>query len=539
MFWPISASSFDACPDVSFRLVAAWICTGVPLFFAAALTPSFIAAKNGLSRPLIITPTGWSLPPLDAWLPPLSPPPQAAADSESAAPTVSAITLRVLLILPSPWCSLRSSEHNRHTFVQSQQKSAEVGQKCYPRRMAANGDRRRHTAGAGRLLELVRTGVADTRIALTRESGLARATVNDRLDLLVDAGLIATNGSAASTGGRRGGPFAFNEPSGVVFVADFGASSVGLAVCDLSANLLAHERHEIDIAGGPEPNLAIVHDRMAEGLALAGRSTADVIAVTIGVPGPVQADPPRVVSPPIMTGWDGVVIPDALTLPLPVPILVGKDTNLMALGEHRASFPEEEHILVIKVGTGFGSGIICARALHQGAVGAAGDIGHIPVPGVEEPGVSGKIGCVEAKASGWALARDLRALGHDVQGSRDVVAMIRAREPDAMRLVNESAKLLGIAIADAVNVLNPSTVVLGGDIANAHEHLLSHVREVVYTRSLALATRSLDIVLSELGDRAGVLGGAYLAIEHRLRPDALDHELERRIAAGTALNAWT
>jgi predicted NBD/HSP70 family sugar kinase len=115
--------------------------------------------------------------------------------------------------------------------------------------------------------------------------------------------------------------------------------------------------------------------------------------------------------------------------------------------------------------------------------------------------------------------------------------MIRAREPDALRLANEGAKLLGTAIADAVNVLNPSKVVLGGDIANAHEQLLAHVREVVYTRSLPLATRSLDIVASQLGDRAGILGGAYLAIEHRLRPERLDGELERRIESG-ALAAW-
>lgn len=98
--------------------------------------------------------------------------------------------------------------------------------------------------------------------------------------------------------------------------------------------------------------------------------------------------------------------------------------------------------------------------------------------------------------------------------------------------------LLGTAIADAVNVLNPSTVVLGGDIANAHELLLAHVREVVYTRSLPLATRRLDIVASQLGDRAGILGGAYLAIEHRLAPDALDRELDRRIESGAPLTAW-
>jgi predicted NBD/HSP70 family sugar kinase len=85
--------------------------------------------------------------------------------------------------------------------------------------------------------------------------------------------------------------------------------------------------------------------------------------------------------------------------------------------------------------------------------------------------------------------------------------------------------------------LNPSKVVLGGEIAVAHEDLLGHVREVVYTRSLPLATRSLDIVVSDLGNRAGVLGGAYLAIEHRLQPEALDHELDVRIGSGE-LTAW-
>jgi predicted NBD/HSP70 family sugar kinase len=396
---------------------------------------------------------------------------------------------------------------------------------------------RRHTAGAGRLLELVRTGTADTRLALTRESGLARATVNDRLELLVDAGLIHTNGSAASTGGRRAASFAFNEGSGVVYVADLGASHGALAVCDLGANVLSHERHEIDIAAGPEVNLALVRERMPHVLAAAGRTEADVVAVTVGVPGPVQSSPPRVVAPPIMTGWDGVVVPEALALELPVPVLVGNDVNLLALGEHRARYADQEHILVVKVGTGVGSGIIVASRLHQGAEGAAGDIGHIPVPGIDERCVCGRTGCVEAKAGGWAIARDLRALGHDVPSSREVVAMIRAREPDALRLANEGARLLGTAIADAVNVLNPSTVVLGGDIANAHEQLLAHVREVVYTRSLPLATRRLEIVASQLGDRAGILGGAYLAIEHRLEPEALDRELEQRLESG-ALAAW-
>src|SRR3954470_75791 len=144
------------------------------------------------------------------------------------------------------------------------------------RAVATNGDRRRHTSGAGRLLELVRTGAADTRVTLTRESGLARATVNDRLDLLLAAGLIAPNGAAASTGGRRAASFAFNRDSGVVYVADLGASAAGLALCDLGADVLVHERHAIDIAAGPNVNLALVRDRLPALLAEVGHDQADV-----------------------------------------------------------------------------------------------------------------------------------------------------------------------------------------------------------------------------------------------------------------------
>ena len=74
--------------------------------------------------------------------------------------------------------------------------------------------------------------------------------------------------------------------------------------------------------------------------------------------------------------------------------------------------------------------------------------------------------------------------------------------------------------------------------AIADEQLLAHVREVVYTRSLSLAVRSLDIVVSELGNRAGILGGAYLAIEHRLQPDVVDGELDARLGSGGPLDSW-
>ena len=404
--------------------------------------------------------------------------------------------------------------------------------------MAVSRDKRRPTSGAGRLLELIRTGVADTRLGLTRESGLARATVNDRLELLLDAGLIVASGPAESTGGRRAASYAFNESSGVILVADLGSTSAKLAVCDLGANVLADERHRIDIRQGPEAILGFVRERLPALLAESGRPPDAVIAVTVGVPGPVQAATGTVLLPPIMTGWDGVDVPRALRLPFDAPVLADNDVNLMALGEHRAVLRDEPNVLVVKVGTGVGSGIISAGHLHRGADGAAGDIGHVTVPGVDEQCICGRRGCVESKAGGWALERDLRALGRDVDGSGGVVSLVQSRDPDAMRLLREGAQALGVVIADTVNILNPSTVVLGGDLANASEELLAHVRQVVYARGIPLVTRSLRITTGALGDRAGVVGGAYRALEHRLDPASLDDELDRRNVVGAPLDSW-
>jgi predicted NBD/HSP70 family sugar kinase len=409
----------------------------------------------------------------------------------------------------------------------------------YSSGMPAPRDPRRPTSGAGRVLELIRTGQATTRLALTRDSGLARATVNDRIELLLDAELIVEDGSAASTGGRRAVSYAFNHRNGVVLVADLGSSHARFAACDLGGNILADERHDIDIRRGPEPTLELVTQRLPAVLEAAGRPAGDVIAVTVGVPGPVQIETGTVVAPPIMTGWDGVHIPTALRLPFDAPVLTDNDVNLMALGEHRAVLRSEAHVLVIKAGTGVGSGIISAGRPHRGAQGAAGDIGHIPAPGVDAPCVCGRRGCVEAQAGGWALARDLRDRGHDVEGTADVVRLLVERDADAMELLQRAGKTLGVAVADAVTVLNPSTVILGGDIALANEQLLAHVREVVYTRALPLATRSLRIALGELGDRAGVVGGTHRAIEHRLAAEAVDAELEWRLRQGGALNAWS
>jgi predicted NBD/HSP70 family sugar kinase len=383
--------------------------------------------------------------------------------------------------------------------------------------------------GAGAVLQLIRSGEAVTRAALTQETGLARSTVAQRVDLLLAAGLIHEAGDSASTGGRRPTRLAFSHAAGHVLVADLGATHSRLALTDLAGGPQAEIAFEMDIADGPERILEMVHERFGELLADAGRSVSDVRGIGIGIPGPVAFESGRPVNPPIMPGWDGFSIPDWFGARYAdIPVLVDNDVNTMALGEHWAHWRNVEHLLYVKVGTGIGCGIVVDRRIHRGAEGAAGDIGHIVVTDHEDVVCRcGNTGCLEAVAGGRALAQRLSDAGHAVEGSRDVVRLVREGNPDAVRMVREAGRALGEVLASCVNFFNPRVIVLGGDIGEVHEHLLAGLREIVFQRSLPLATRNLRVVPTALGDRAGVTGAAIMVIEHILAPAAIDQALRQ------------
>jgi predicted NBD/HSP70 family sugar kinase len=386
---------------------------------------------------------------------------------------------------------------------------------------------RRRPASAGDLLQLIRDGRASTRGDLVSLTGLARSTVAQHVDALIARRLLYEGAIRASTGGRPPVTLAFNREAGVVLAADMGATHAHVAVTDLAGTPIAELSDELDIAAGPEACLGWLRDRLGELLARAERRESDVRAIGIGVPGPVEFATGRPKNPPIMPGWHDHPIPASLGERFDSPVLVDNDVNIMALGEyHRTWRGRADHLLYVKVGTGIGCGIVAGGVIHRGGAGAAGDIGHIRVVGGDDHVCRcGNTGCLEAVAGGGAMAARLRETGLDARNSRDVVRLARSGNVEAVRLIREGGRLLGQVLAGAVNFFNPEVIVIGGDVAHADEFLFAGVREVVYERSLPLATRHLRITPSVLDEGAGIAGAAALALEHVLSPQAVDSRL--------------
>lgn len=317
--------------------------------------------------------------------------------------------------------------------------------------------------------------------------------------------------------------FAFNPAARVVLAVDLGATHARVAVTDLASDVLAEHGETLAIADGPERVLDRVATIARDLLDRAGRPASELVGVGVGLPGPVDHRSGRPTNPPIMPGWDDADVAGRLHLLLgPAPVLVDNDVNIMALGEHATEFRDVDHLLFVKVATGIGAGIISDGGIRRGAQGAAGDLGHVAVPGGEDrPCRCGNTGCLEAVASGAAVATQLSRAGLDATSSADVVALVRSGDLTSAAAVRDAGRAIGEVLAACVSMLNPSVIVVGGSLAEAGEHLLAGIREVVYRRSLPLATQHLRIVTSRARGRAGILGASTMAIDHVLAGEEL------------------
>lgn len=360
---------------------------------------------------------------------------------------------------------------------------------------------------SGDVLRLIRENGVATRAELGRLTGLSRPAVAARVAALIDRGLVLERSDGPSTGGRPPARLEFNAAGGTVLVANLGQSRGQLAVCDLAGAVLAR-------ADGPPaettPGKTIPRllDQWTSLLESSGIDPGTVRGAGLGVPDAVEHAAGR---------WDGVEIGPPISDRFGVPAYLDNEVNAAALGEHQAH-PGVDDLLFVKVSTGIGAGVIAGGDIQRGALGAAGEIGHVPVPSTAEvPCRCGNVNCVEAVAGGTALlarspAADLPALA----------ALARAGDPATVALLRDAGRRIGEVVATAVNLLNPAVVVLGGDLVGGDDHLIAGLREVVYQRSTALATRSLRIEPSRLGEAAGLRGCAAMVLDRILAPEAVD-----------------
>jgi predicted NBD/HSP70 family sugar kinase len=373
--------------------------------------------------------------------------------------------------------------------------------------------------------QLIASGTANTRPALARATGLARSTIAACLAALEERGLIVSSGVVPRERGAGRPPetLAINPDAGVILVVELTAHHIRVVVARMDQKLLAQRRIEFLAEAGPTETLGATVALAREILDGLGLDDKALRIIVVSFTGPVDTRRGVPVRPPIMPGWDGFPVAGYLRNEFGCPCRVDNDVNLIALGEARVLPEDQCPLLVVKVGTGIGGGLVTAKGhVHRGADGAACDIGHLSVVGAEEIICScGNTGCIEAVASAEAITRKLRAAtGNPDLTQSDLRQAARNGDPVAIRLIRDAAALIGSTVASLVHVYNPARIVVTGPLTEATDDLLAGIRSVAYQRALPLATRNLTLAHSVIGEMAGVVGAISLGTETVLAPES-------------------
>ena len=377
---------------------------------------------------------------------------------------------------------------------------------------------------------------AETTVSRARMSGdleASRGKISTEVARLIEAGLLEEGGPAESEGGRRSSLLGIPYSAGLIAAVDVGATSIDVALTTLGSELVVSRSEAADVRFGPQPVLDRVKELLLELLEEQAAHPQDVLAIGIGVPGPVEQASGKLTSPPIMPGWDRFPIRDVFAGDYAAPVFVDNDVNIMALGEHWGGVAKGvDNMIFVKIGTGVGSGIVIDGHIHRGTQGCAGDFGHICVDPNAPVCSCGNTGCLEAMAAAPAMVVQAEKCARDGESptlmavleekgelsAEDIGEAARQSDYCALLIIRRSGRLIGQTLAAAVNVLNPSMIVIGGGVSHIGHALLAEIRSAVYQRSLPLATRNLPIVMSELDENAGVVGASVMAAEGVLKP---------------------
>ena len=309
---------------------------------------------------------------------------------------------------------------------------------------------------------------------------------------------------------------------------DLGGTKISTALVDAAGRIIARDYRETQATEGQKAVIERMVDAAHHVMGEAGIAPAQVTAAGVCAPGPIDSRIGVVTAPPNLPGWKNVPLKQLIEEALSITTFLENDANAAALGEHRFGAGRGmQNMIYVTASTGIGGGLVLNGQLYSGATGAAGEIGHMTVLPWGPYCGCGNRGCLEALASGTAIARDGRELVR--RGVPTLIADLAAGNPErvtaklvaeaadkgdteAQEILAEAMTYLGVGMANLVNLFNPELIVIGGGLTNMGEGLFGPVRRAIERRAFPAAVRAVRVVPAELGDDVGVLGAVAAAM---------------------------
>jgi N-acetylglucosamine repressor len=386
---------------------------------------------------------------------------------------------------------------------------------------------------ASLLIELVRRFGPISRAELSRQSQISAPTVSAIVAQLLARGTFSEVAVAPSSGGRPPVLLQLNPRAGFVVGIKLRSDGLTTVVCDLDAAVVATEEKSIALVGDPAAAIGAIQEATRRVLRGAGIARSKVLGVGIGLPGVIDSLRGSCQFSHLLR-WHEVELAAPLQRRLRLPVWVDNDVNTLAIAEKWAGDGiAARDFITVSVGRGLGLGIVIDRGVYRGAVGGAGEFGHLIVdPGGPEC-ECGRSGCLEALVGERALLRQVSAM-HARDIARDeLIELAAAGDAATVQVLTDASQRLGLAVANVVTLLNPELVIICGEGTQLGAPFLDSVVTAIRELTFANLGKQIEVKVQQWGDDAWAVGAATLVLRESFAlpgPDedrrAIWHRLE-------------
>jgi predicted NBD/HSP70 family sugar kinase/biotin operon repressor len=359
-----------------------------------------------------------------------------------------------------------------------------------------------------------------TRASLSRMTGLSASAISDCVSSLRSSGLViesAPDMGNVSGRGRRATVISLASDEGVVVGIDLGHAHVTAAVATTTGEVLEQCADVLDVDHHPGPVLDAAAELARQCVQRSGHAMNDVLGIAAGIPGPLDIRTQVVRSPTILSDWVGLAPAVELANRLGHAVSIGNDADMGARGEQVYGAGRGfDDFLYIKASHGIGAGIVLGGRIYRGSTGISGEIGHTQIPDATNWCRCGSRGCLETVVSITTVRQQLAHVLDTHQAAFDESAIPPLVElsdnPAAARVLTEAGRTVGRVLADLVNCLNPSAVILGGELGAAGESFATGVRESITRYAQPASAQAAKVLTGHLGAEAEIRGAIATAI---------------------------
>lgn len=358
----------------------------------------------------------------------------------------------------------------------------------------------------------IRSSRGVTRSALARVTGLSSSTVGHAVArLLADGRIVEGTLSAMGRGtgsGRRAAILTAVPGAARVGAIDFGHQHFRVAIGDEVGHVIGERDVRLNVDDSPVAGLDAACEEIER---LCDRHGIPRLAgIAVGVPGPVEHATGIVRTTTILSNWSGMSPAREVENRLGVRAIVDNDAILGAMGErHQGAGELHDYFLYVKAAHGIGAGMVLAGEPYRGGTGFAGEIGHAHIAGRPELCRCGSRGCLEAVVSVPSVMEQI--FHTHPQLDEEKIDLATLTDSVSTRVLNEAGRILGGALADLINLLNPTALIIGGELGSSGPAFIGGVRSSV-NRFAQMPLASACVVLpAALGTRAELIGALVLA----------------------------